>query len=193
MQIAARTPAPGGGAVAAVSGARGAALAQMVVAYSLGKKTPEADRPALERAAGELERVRGLFLALAAEDAEAFARLSELRKKPDGDPERSAGEAEAVDAVVGAPRASLAAACDLLRHIEDLGPITNTRLASDLAVAACQAEAAAKSAAWNIRVNLSLLDGDPARRDAAAGEAERGVRDAAERRERVEAACADKT
>ena len=46
-QIGAKTPAPGGGAVACASGALAASLAHMVVAYSLGKKWLAAHQDAL--------------------------------------------------------------------------------------------------------------------------------------------------
>ena len=44
--IAAKSPAPGGGAVACATGAMGAALARMVVSYSLGKKNLAEHQPA---------------------------------------------------------------------------------------------------------------------------------------------------
>src|SRR5262245_5876212 len=75
--LAARTPTPGGGAVASAVGATAAALARMVVAYSLGKKSLAAHQPALEIAARELDVARALLLRLADEDAAAYALLSE--------------------------------------------------------------------------------------------------------------------
>jgi len=188
-QIAAKTPAPGGGAVASAVGALGAALGSMVVAYSLGKKSLAQHQPALETAAATLERARRVLLELAQEDAAAYDRYSELSRLPEGDPRR-ASELPAVAALcLQAPQAAAATACDLLRLLEDLAPITNRHLRSDLAIAAILAEAAARSAWWNVLVNLSNLP-DAAQRDRIAADVQAMLEEAAQRRARIERACA---
>lgn len=188
-QLAAKTPAPGGGAVASATGAIASGLARMVVAYSIGKKNLAEHQPALHAADASLQAFGAVMLRLADEDAAAYALLNELQKLPETDPRRQADFSAASQAALAAPRASFAAACDLLRLLETLAPITNRYLRSDLAIAAVLAEGAAKSAWWNVLVNLSLL---PAESDRAA------VRDsslamlaeAADRRQRIESACA---
>lgn len=187
--LGAKTPAPGGGAAAGAAGAVAAALGRMVVAYSIGRKSLEGHRAALEEAGGRLDRARDLFLMLAEEDAAAYAEFSALQKLPEGDAGRAAREPAAIEACVGAPRAMLAAGVDLLRLLESLCGITNPHLRSDLAVAAVLAEGAASSAAWNVRVNLPLVR-DEGRRGSLASDTDRGVEEARERRGRVERACA---
>ncbi len=187
--VAAKTPAPGGGAVASAVGALGAALGSMVVAYSVGKKSLAEHRGALEDAAGRLDNARTILLALAGEDAAAFALLTQLRALPGSDPRRIEQEPIARAAVVQAPRSVLAASIDLLRLLESLAPITNRHLRSDLAIAAVLGEATARSAAWNVAVNLPLVD-DAGERGALESETARMVADARARAARVEAACA---
>ncbi len=187
--IATKTPAPGGGAVACATGALGAALAGMVVAYSLGKKSLAAHQPPLERAASALGTARAVFLELADEDASAYAAVNELQRLPEGDPRRVADLPGAAERSVQIPMAALAGATTLLRLLEDLAPITNRNLRSDLAIAAVLAEAAARAAEWNVRVNAPLLP-DQARRDGVAREASSMVADAAGRSGRVQKACA---
>lgn len=150
--VAAKSPTPGGGAVASAVGALGAALGQMVVSYSLGKKNLAAHQPELERAAGYLTRARELLLALATEDALAYGRVNALSKLPEGDPAR-AGLAEAERAAVEVPLAVMAAGVDLLREFEALAPRTNVQLHSDLEIAAILAEATVRAGACNVRVN----------------------------------------
>ncbi|MFI4898116.1 MAG: cyclodeaminase/cyclohydrolase family protein [Phycisphaerales bacterium JB059] len=186
--LASKTPAPGGGAVAAAVGALAGALGEMVIAYSVGKASLEAHRAELDGASTRLREARERLLALAREDAEAFARLSELRRLPPGDEGRVSEEPAAKRRVLDAPRATLEASIDLLVLLETLTPITNRWLHSDLAIAAVLAEATARAAAWNVRVNLSLLD-DPGAREALERERERMTDDAAERAHRVEAGC----
>ena len=188
-QVAAKTPAPGGGAVASAVGALGAALGSMVVAYSLGKKALAAHQPALEGAARSLERARAVMIELAQEDAAAYEKYSELSRLPETDPRR-ATELPAVAALcLAAPQAAAATACDLLRLLEELAPVTNRHLRSDLAIAAVLAEAAARSAWWNVLVNLPNLP-DGAQRDRIAADVQGMLEEAGQRRGRIERACA---
>ncbi len=186
--VAAKTPTPGGGAVASATGATAAALAGMVVAYSLGKKNLAEHQPALERAAAALARARDIFLELAEEDAAGYAILNELLKLPETDARRAGEMPAALAAALTPPQAATAAAADLLRLIESLIPITNKHLRSDLAIAGVLAEAAAKSASWNVAANLSLIT-DPGERTKTADEARALVADAEKRRAGIEKAC----
>lgn len=161
----------------------------MVVAYSVGKKSLAAHQPALEEGAAQLERARVVLIKLAIADMEAYGTLNALQKLPEGDAKRTAGWASAVAGAIGAPSAMLAASNDLLRLLERLRPITNEWLKSDLAIAAVLAEACARSAAWNVRINLPLLS-ENAERERVAGETDRAVGDARARAASIEAACA---
>ena len=164
-QVGAKTPAPGGGAVASAAGAIAAALTKMVVAYSVGKKSLAEHQPALEDAARMLERTAALLMDLADEDAAAYGLVNELSRLPENDPRRIRDYPAATAAAVQAPMATLAACCDLLRLVETLAPITNRHLRSDLAISAVLAEAAGRSAWWNVAVNLPQMgDGAQAAR-----------------------------
>lgn len=186
-EIGAKTPAPGGGAVASAAGALGAALARMVVAYSIGKKNLAEHQGTLERASKMLSKAGEILLVLADEDAAAYALVNELSKLPEDDARRMAEYAGAVEAAVNVPRAVVGTCCDVLRLLEQLAPITNKHLRSDLAIAAILAEAAAKSGWWNVAVNLTLIEDELARqvREEMTGMLE----EAGARRGRIERAC----
>lgn len=186
--VASKTPTPGGGAVAAVTGALAAATAGMVVAYSIGRKSLAAHEPRLLEAERTLTAARAAFLRLADEDAAAYAPLNELLRLPPGDARRGRELGPAVVAALMPPRAMLGAALSVLHLAESLAPITNRNLRSDLGVAAVLAAAAARAAAWNIEVNLPLV-ADEAQRAALARESRAGSDEAAARCARVEAAC----
>lgn len=158
-QTAAKSPTPGGGAVASAVGALSAALAQMVVSYSLGKKNLADHQPRLTEAAHILERARAILLELAEEDAAAYGLVNELQKLPEGDPRRAQLPA-ANAASVQVPLAVMAACVDLLRLFVGLAPITNRHLRSDLAIAAILAEATARASRWNVEVNVTFLGDD---------------------------------
>lgn len=162
---ASKTPTPGGGAVASAVGALAAALAQMVVNYSIGKKNLAQHEPHLRGSIMRLTRAGELLLALADEDAEAYGLVNELSRLPEGDARRQRELPEAQRAAVQVPMSVIAACVDLLRHFVDLASITNRHLRSDLAIAAVLADAAARDSRWNVLVNIPSLD-EPARMDA---------------------------
>lgn len=186
--VAAKTPAPGGGAVASAVGALAAALAGMVVSYSAGKKSLAAHEAELRAAAPELQRARNLMLDLADEDAAAYGLVNELQRLAETDARRIEQMPAALAASVQAPLATMAACLTLLRLFETLATRSNRHLRSDLAIAAILAEAAARSSAWNVAVNAAMLD--ETGRDAALAESARAVREARAIGARVEAACA---
>lgn len=188
-QVASKTPTPGGGAVASAVGALAAALAGMVVAYSVGRKDLAQHDKDLREAEDALRTARAVLLALADEDAAAYGFLNGLMKLPADDPRRLRDYPGAVAAAIGVPRATIGACANLLRLFEALAPITNTRLRSDLAIAAVLAEAVARASRWNVEINLPFLT-DDLERERTRDEVGATLHDAAERRRRIEAMCA---
>lgn len=186
--IAAKSPTPGGGAVASAVGALGSALAGMVVSYSVGKKSLADHVPALRSAAQRLLNARTLLLRLADEDAQAYGAVNECSKLPESDPRRASELPAAVRAAVDVPLATIAACVDLLRLMESLTTITNRQLRSDLAIAAVLTEAAARSSRWNVVVNAGFLPSE-ADRSSTMRDSERMVAECVRRAAAVEAAC----
>jgi len=155
--LAGKTPAPGGGAAAAMLGATASSLAGMVVAYSLGKKSLAEHQPMLEAAADRLASASAQFLALAAQDAEAYAALNAIQKLPADDPVRIAEAPVALRRAIEAPDATRVLAMNVLELAASMVGRTNQYLRSDLAIAAVAAESAAVAAGWNIRINAPGL------------------------------------
>jgi methenyltetrahydrofolate cyclohydrolase len=187
-KIGAKTPTPGGGAVASMTVALAAALAQMVLNYSLGKKSLAAHETANAAATEKMIEARERALHLAEADAIAYARLNELWKLDQNDPRRVAEFPKALDAAIAAPQAVLALALDLLGLFQQMTSTTNTMLRSDLAIAALLAEAAARSAAWNVRINLPQV-GDAARKSKIEAQLDRHLQSARSLCEAIELAC----
>lgn len=186
--VAAKTPAPGGGAVVGAVGALAAALAGMVVSYSVGKKSLAEHQPELEASVALLARARALMLTLVEEDQSAYALMNELQRLPPEDPRRAAQLPGVAVAATQVPLMVMAAGTDLLRHFERLASISNRFLRSDLAIAGVLAEAVVRAGAWNVRINLPLLAELGVMKDQAA-EADRLVATARECAARLEAAC----
>ncbi|MFM8643320.1 MAG: cyclodeaminase/cyclohydrolase family protein, partial [Phycisphaerales bacterium] len=161
--LAARTPVPGGGAVAAVTLAHAAALAGMVVEFTLGKPAFAAHEDALRAAAARLAAIRAEALGLADRDAAAYGALNALWKLPKDAPERTARWPAAVAEAIDAPQAILDLSAVVAATCRTLAGRTNANLASDLAIAADLARLSARAAAHNVRVNLPSV-GDAADR-----------------------------
>lgn len=186
-RLAARTPTPGGGAVASVVGALATALGNMVLAYSAGKKSLAEHEPKLADAGARLGRAREVLLELAAEDEAAYALVNELSRLPEGHARRADLPAATL-AATQVPLACMAACASVLALLDELPGITNKHLHSDLAIAAILAEAASRAAAWNVAVNLPGI-ADQAVRGAFTEQCERMLAGAIAVTVRVEGAC----
>ncbi len=188
-EIGAKSPTPGGGAVASVTAALAAALGRMVVNYSVGKPSL-AEHDALHRAALEAlaDHARSA-LRLAHADSEAYGRLHALGKLDHAHEQRKREWPGAVEAAIDAPRQVMSECLAMLELFDRLLGAANPRLGTDLAVAAILAEAAARAAAWNVHANLELLTDAGAARQVEA-ETARSVEQVRRLSETIEQRCA---
>jgi formiminotetrahydrofolate cyclodeaminase len=161
---AARQPTPGGGSVAALAGALGASMGEMVLNYSVGKESLAQFEPELKEALAELTRARGLLLALMTEDQIAYEALTAARKLPETSPTRQSEFNVALLASIRVPQAMGATALAILELSEKLVEKVNYFLLSDLAVCCELAMATVRCASYNVRANLPDLH-DPADRE----------------------------
>jgi glutamate formiminotransferase/formiminotetrahydrofolate cyclodeaminase len=160
---AARQPTPGGGSVAALAGALAAAIGEMVLNYSVGKKDLAQHEPQLKSVARELAHARELLLQLMVEDQAAYEALRDARKRPADSSERAARLPATILTCIRVPQAIGAAAGAVLELCDRCVDIVNPYLLSDLAVCAELAMATVRSAGYNCRVNLADVT-DPADR-----------------------------
>jgi formiminotetrahydrofolate cyclodeaminase len=165
-RLADRVPAPGGGATAALHAAQAAALLGMVARYSTGEKYAE-HRDTIDRIRDGADELRDAALGLAAADAAAFTVVSDAYRLPkESEAQRSARSAAIAAALVGAaqpPARVIAAAATILTLAEELLPIGNPNVSSDVAAAVEAARAAATTARVNVEINLSGVRDDAAR------------------------------
>jgi formiminotetrahydrofolate cyclodeaminase len=156
-RLAAREPAPGGGAAAALHAAQGAALLAMVARYSTGEKYAE-HADAIELITAESDELRLRALELAAADAAAFTAVTDAYKLPRGDGGQRAARSRAIaGALAGAarpPAEVIGTAARIIALAEALLPIGNPNVVTDVAAAAEAARAAATTARVNVEINL---------------------------------------
>ena len=105
--LASNAPAPGGGSVAALSGALGAALLSMVCNLTLGKKKYAAVQDDIAALVEQTEALRHRLTDLLEADVEVFTGVSAAYKMPRKTPEdkaaRSAAIQEALKAATQVP------------------------------------------------------------------------------------------
>lgn len=158
--LAARTPTPGGGAVAALAAASAAALIGMVTQYTTGEKW--ADREAKMKAlSATAEGWRERALDLAREDELAFDAVGRDYALPkETEAEKEVRRVAIQVALVGAadPPIRIATLSSWIVGTADLLiGVANPNVLSDIGVAAALAEAAINSAMINIAVNVSKV------------------------------------
>ncbi|WP_169948599.1 cyclodeaminase/cyclohydrolase family protein [Microbispora sp. H11081] len=188
-RLADRVPAPGGGAAAALQAAQAAALLGMVARYSTGEKYA-GHASLIERIIGETDELRSSALRLAEDDEAAFTAVTEAYKLPkDTDEAKAARSAAIAEALVGAgrvPAEVVGVAGRAVGIAEELLPVGNRNVVSDIAAATEAARSAATTARVNIEINLGGIKDERARAELTAVAA--GVDDVAARAERVTAA-----
>ncbi len=164
-QLAARIPAPGGGATAALHAAQAAALLAMVARYSDG---PRYDAELMSRIVTEADALRGEALALAEADADAFGAVAEAYRLPRASEQEQADRSESISSALGGaarpPADVVRTALPLVSLAEQLVPAGNPNMITDVAAAAEAARAAAATARLIIEVNLKGIT-DPVLRD----------------------------
>jgi glutamate formiminotransferase/formiminotetrahydrofolate cyclodeaminase len=160
-ELSGDSPAPGGGSVAALSGALGSALTSMVAALTHGRREYEASWLQIEAVGMRAQALKEFFLEAVDRDTHAFnAVMDAFRIRARSDQEK-ASKAEAVQlAMRGAIEVPLAVlercveAIDLAATAVEHG---NPSARSDAGVAAAMFRAGAQGAAMNVLINLAEI------------------------------------
>lgn len=174
--LASDAPAPGGGSTAALEGALGASLLEMVAALTIGRKKYEEHRMLMEALALEAREVRGALLEAVDKDTDAFNVVTAVFAMPKETEAEKAARSEAMQrALKGCTKPPLEVMRLCLRGLElaeqGLGKF-NASTTSDLAVGALSLKAAVQGAWLNVLTNLSSIKDEAfAAEHRAAGEA----------------------
>jgi methenyltetrahydrofolate cyclohydrolase len=147
-RLAARTPAPGGGSVAAVTCAMAAGLVEMAAAFDPGAT--------LDGVGERARELRGRAAALADADGAAYAEVLEALRMPAG-PDRTTRLDDAVGGAIECPMQVLEIAAEVATLAADVAARGNRNLEGDAITGALLAEAAARSAATLAQLNVSML------------------------------------
>ena len=159
--LAGSAPAPGGGGAAALVGAAGAALGNMVGSLTVGKKkyaAVEADILILNRRAAALRKqLEGLVQA----DADAFIPLAAAYKLPKETPEQQAHKAAVLEAALegacAVPLEIMSACCEGIALAAEYAEKGSVMAVSDAGCAALFCKAALQAAGLNVSINTRLM------------------------------------
>lgn len=161
-ELASGAPTPGGGSVAALTGAMAAGLISMVCALTIGKKQFadfEDEARAIQKRAEELRRE---FQNLAQDDIEVFSRLAAAYKLPRTTDADAASRRAAIQMVTRhateVPLRVARAATMLLPFCTTLANRCGRLVVSDVGVAAALVRATVQSALLNVEINLTSLE-----------------------------------
>ena len=159
--LASNAPAPGGGSVAALSGALGAALLSMVCNLTLGKRKYAAVQDEIAALVEQTEALRHRLTGLLQADVEVYTGVSAAYKMPRKTPEakaaRSAAIQEALKAAAQVPLDVAGACVEVLDLCTQTAEQGNLNAVSDAGVAALMAEAGLRSAALNVIINVNAI------------------------------------
>ncbi len=161
QSLAAKTPTPGGGAAAALTGCMGTALFLMVVRFSRGKKANVAREDDLAKVETMLDGHLTRMLPMADRDCRSFDLVSAAYGMPkDSDQQKELRQKAIQEAMVGAmvvPEETLCMVRDVFVAMEGVVDCIGKAIVSDLASGAALLLAAAEGAFLNVKINAGYL------------------------------------
>ncbi|MBA7532487.1 Methenyltetrahydrofolate cyclohydrolase [subsurface metagenome] len=160
-ELASNSPTPGGGSVAALAGALGAALISMVGNLTVGKKKYENVEEEIKRILSSSEKLRYELSQLIEEDVKVFNNFMSTYKMPKETEDEKKVRAEKIqESLIKAAKVPLKVAykcLDILSLSKEVAEKGNINVVSDAGVAALMAEAALESAILNVKINLKMI------------------------------------
>lgn len=166
-ELASNSPTPGGGSVAALAGALGAALISMVGNLTVGKKKYEDIEEDIKKIISSSEKLRYELSQLMEEDVKAFNNFMATYKMPkETEDEKKMRTKKIQEALVEAARIPLKTAykcLDIMILSQEAAEKGNINVISDAGVAVLMAEAALESAILNVKINLKMIGDEKVR------------------------------
>jgi formiminotetrahydrofolate cyclodeaminase len=161
-RLASDAPEPGGGSVAALVGALGAALVSMVANLTLGKEKYTDAQDLMVGLKERAEKLRVELEELVTLDAQAYGAVAAAMKLPqEGEAqkrERKTVLQAALKEAALVPEKVALAALEVAKLSLPAAEKGNLHAVSDAGVAALLADAAAQAAALNVKINLTWIE-----------------------------------
>jgi len=160
-ELASNSPAPGGGSVAALAGAIGAALSSMVCNLTLGKEKYEDVQETIQTLLKKTESIQKQLTQLIDKDTEAFNEVMKAFKLPketdDQKEERRQIIQQAFKSAASIPLETARVCGKVIDIAEIVAEKGNKNSITDAGVSALMAQAGIEAAILNVRINLSSI------------------------------------
>ena len=160
-ELASKAPVPGGGGASALAAAMAAALGQMVVNLTVGKKRYEDVEEMMQQNLFRLNVLQLEFAALADKDAEVFAPLAKAYGLPRDTPEELAEKDRVMEGCLLAaslvPMQIMEKTAELLDILKELGEKGSRLAVSDVGVGVQFARTALLGAVMNVYINTKAM------------------------------------
>lgn len=160
-ELGSSSPAPGGGSVAALSGALAADLVSMVCRLSIGRKDLQDHHETLESTLKEAQTLADDLAARVDSDANAFNDVMAAFRLPKENEEQIAERRQKIQdgykSAADSPLAIAGGCLQVLKLVDRILNISNPNTLSDLGVAASQAHAGLVGALMNVQINLPSI------------------------------------
>lgn len=161
-KLATASPEPGGGSVAAMTGALGAGLVSMVCSLTVGKEKYADVQDDIKTLLDKAEACRERLQSLIQEDTEAYGAFSAAMKLPkDTEEQKAERDRRMQETLLTAAKVPLSITEQALVVAQlslTAGQIGNVNAVSDAGVAVLLADAAAQSGALNVKINLGWIE-----------------------------------
>lgn len=151
-ELASKSPAPGGGSIAALSGALSAALVSMVCRLTIGKKKYREVQKEIKKILNASEKLREELTKLIDEDTKAYNQVVKAFKL--------SGRPDIEKVLKQAAEVPLETAQNCKKVLElaiRVAKIGNKNALSDIKIAKLLAQTGIKAAILNVKINLSLI------------------------------------
>ena len=160
-ETASKSPVPGGGSVAALSGAIAASLSEMVANLTIGKKGFDAVAEEMQAIAANASEIRDRLTADIDRDSEAFDQVMVAFRLPKDTPDEKETRTQAIQyAMKHAAMVPLEVAERAFELMELAGKVVaqgNKNALTDGAVGVMMARTAVRGALFNVRINLTSI------------------------------------
>jgi glutamate formiminotransferase/formiminotetrahydrofolate cyclodeaminase len=157
-EVSRETPAPGGGSIAALAGALGAALASMVANLTQGRTKNQGDENAVLEAAEMAQKAKDQLMRGVDDDANAFNAYMDARRLPQGTAqEKAAREAalqQGLKVAVEVPWNTAAACLEVMKASNLAMRHGNPASITDAMQGAAMGFAGVRGGLWNVIINL---------------------------------------
>lgn len=160
-ETASNSPAPGGGSVAALSAALGAALCSMVFNLTVGKEQYKQNEKEIKEALTQSEKLRKQLTSLIDEDTNAFNDVIKAFKMPKETEQQKKIRSQAIQKGYQKAAQVPLKTAQISEQLFDIAKIAaikgNQNSITDAAVSALMAQAAVHGAILNVKINLGSI------------------------------------